>query len=93
MLKCDPETGDCSNEMLQISVKVDKSELKELVKKVKPFDIQFWLLQNSMRANPKGWIPYIKDMTTKFKGTTYNKRTWTREGVKPVNELLKLLEN
>ena len=45
-----------------------------------------------MRSNPKGWVPYVKDMTTKFKGRTYNGKHWTREGVKPVKELLHKLE-
>jgi hypothetical protein len=45
MIKCDPATGMCGNEALQISLELEKKvDLVAISKIAKPYDLQYWLL-------------------------------------------------
>jgi len=92
LMKCDPVTGLCESEDLQVSLELEKTvNLLEISKTAKPVDLQYWLLQNSVRTNPQAWVPYYQDMASKFKGKVIGNLR-TREGKPAVDELVAALK-
>lgn len=63
---------------------------------VKPFDIEFWKLQNMLRTDPKAFVPYLYDMKTRFVGNNYknarDQTYYTLEGAEGVQILIDFLE-
>jgi hypothetical protein len=61
------------------------------------FDAQIWVYQNLMRTRPKAFLPYLNEMKANYSGSIYTRpdgmRLSTREGVRPVDELIQVLTN
>lgn len=64
--------------------------------KAKPMDIEIWKFTNMLRKSPKLFVPYLKDMKSRFTDNMYitatGMRMMTNEGPAAVQELIDYLE-